>query len=80
MDRPYVLSPSNPYFAEGEKTIVYEICEQLEWQTPDRIIVPMGQGEHLSMIWRGISELRQLGLINEQKVSMMGVQLEATPR
>jgi threonine synthase len=77
MDRPYVLSPSNSYFAEGEKTIVYEICEQLEWQTPDRIIVPMGQGEHLSMIWRGISELRQLGLINEQKVSMMGVQLES---
>ena len=51
------------------------ICEQLEWQTPDRIIVPMGQGEHLSMIWRGISELRQLGLIKEKKVSMMGVQL-----
>lgn len=75
-DRPYDLSPSNPHFAEGEKTIVYEICEQLGWQAPSRIIVPMGRGEHLSMIWRGIIELRQLGLIDKQKVSMTGVQLE----
>jgi len=78
MDEEYhVLSPSNPYFAEGEKTIAYEICEQLGWQVPDRIIVPMGRGEHLSMIWRGISELRQLGLISNRKISMMGVQLES---
>jgi len=76
-DRSHVLSPSNPYFAEGEKTIVYEICEQLGWQTPDRIIVPMGRGEHLSMIWRGISELKRLGLITKQNVSMTGVQLES---
>jgi len=75
--RSHALSPSNPYFAEGEKTIVYEICEQLGWQAPDRIIVPMGRGEHLSMIWRGITELRQLGFINGQKISMMGVQLES---
>jgi threonine synthase len=75
-EKSHVLSPSNPYFAEGEKTIAYEICEQLRWQVPDRIIVPMGRGEHLSMIWRGISELRQLSLISERKISMMGVQLE----
>jgi threonine synthase len=76
-ERPHILSPSNPYFAEGEKTIAFEICEQLGWQTPDRIIVPMGSGENLSMIWRGISELGQVGLINRQKVSMTGVQLES---
>jgi threonine synthase len=35
----YALSPSNPYFAEGEKTSAYEICEQLGWRTPDTIIV-----------------------------------------
>jgi threonine synthase len=75
--KSHVLSPSNPYFAEGEKTIAYEICEQLGWEVPDRIIVPMGRGEHLSMIWRGISELRRLGLVSERKISMMGVQLES---
>jgi threonine synthase len=72
----YMLTPSNPFFAEGEKTAAYEICEQLGWRTPDRIIVPMGHGEHLSMIWRGINELRKVGLINEQHVAMTGVQLE----
>jgi len=71
----YALSPSNPYFAEGEKTSAYEICEQLGWRTPDRIIVPMGHGEHLSMVWRGINELRCLGLIDEQHVAMTGVQV-----
>jgi threonine synthase len=76
-ERSYPLSPSNPYFAEGEKSAAYELCEQLGWRTPDRIIVPMGHGEHLSMIWRGINELRQLDLINEQHVSMTGVQLES---
>jgi len=73
----HMLSPSNPYFAEGEKTAVFEICEQLGWRIPDRIIVPMGRGEHLSMIWRGITELRQLSLINKQHVSMTGVQVES---
>ncbi len=72
----YSISSSNPYFAEGEKTTAYEICEQLEWQTPDRIVVPIGHGEHISMIWRGINELRELGLIQNRNVAMMGVQIE----
>jgi threonine synthase len=76
VERSYTLTPSNPFFAEGEKTAGYEICEQLGWRTPDRIIVPMGHGENLSMIWRGINELRMVGLVNKQHVSMTGVQLE----
>jgi threonine synthase len=76
VEKSYMLTPSDPFFAEGEKTTAYEICEQLGWRTPDRIIVPMGHGENLSMIWRGIKELRKVGLINQQHVSMTGVQLE----
>lgn len=75
-EKSYVLSSSNPYFAEGEKTTAFEICEQLQWQTPDRIIAPMGHGEHISMIWKGIKELRTLGLIQNQNVIMTGVQIE----
>jgi len=75
--KSYTLSPSNPYFAEGEKTAAYEICEQLGWRTPDRIVVPMGHGEYLSMIWRGIKELRNLGLVSNQEVAMTGVQVES---
>jgi len=76
LKKTYILSSSNPYFAEGEKTTAYELCEQLQWQTPDRIIVPIGHGEHISMIWRGIKELRDLGLIPNQSVMMTGVQIE----
>jgi threonine synthase len=73
--RLYTLSSSNPYFAEGEKTTAYEICEQLGWRTPDRIIVPMGHGEHISMIWKGVNELRELGLIEDRGMAMTGVQV-----
>jgi threonine synthase len=76
VEKSYRLTPSDPFFAEGEKTAAYEICEQLGWRTPDRIMVPMGHGENLSMIWRGINELRKVGLINKEHVSMSGVQLE----
>ena len=51
-------------------------CEQLQWRTPDRIIVPMGHGEHISMVWRGIKELRDIGLLQNQNVFMTGVQIE----
>ncbi|MEM2106179.1 MAG: threonine synthase, partial [Candidatus Bathyarchaeia archaeon] len=74
--KTYTLSPGNPYFTVGEKTTAYELCEQLGWRTPDRIVVPMGHGEHISMIWRGMNELRSLGLISDLKAAMTGVQLE----
>ena len=70
----YSISPINPFFAEGEKTTGYELCEQLNWILPDKIIVPMGHGEHLSMIWKGIKEFFNLGLINSINVGMVGVQ------
>ncbi|MEM2576604.1 MAG: threonine synthase [Candidatus Bathyarchaeia archaeon] len=70
----YLISPLNPFFAEGEKTTGYELCEQLNWNIPDKIVVPMGHGEHLSMIWMGINEFFAFGLINSINVSMIGVQ------
>ena len=76
VEKSYVLSSNNPYFAEGEKTTAFEICEQLQWRTPDRIIVPMGHGEHISMVWRGIKELRDIGLLQNLNVFMTGVQIE----
>lgn len=72
--RGFKVAPEDPFFAEGEKTTGYEICEQLGWSAPDRIVVPMGHGEHLSMIWKGINELFELGLITSKDVRMVGVQ------
>ncbi|MEM3832010.1 MAG: threonine synthase [Thermoprotei archaeon] len=63
-----------PYYTEGSKTLVYEIAEQLNWSLPDKIIVPMASGALLYMIWKGINELKSLNLIDNKKVSLIGVQ------
>lgn len=54
----------NPYQWEGPKTIAYEICEQLEWRTPDWVLIPLGGGGNLSAAWKGFVELKTLGLID----------------
>jgi threonine synthase len=76
-DGSYVISPGNPYFLEGEKTTGYEIAEQLGWELPDRIIVPMGNGGHLSMIWKGLNEMVEIGFLDENKVMMTGIQAQS---
>lgn len=53
----------NPYTREGKKTCALEIAEQLGWQTPDWVIVPTGDGNILSAIWKGFDELAALGLL-----------------
>ena len=60
----YTPSPTgDPYSQEGYKTIAYEICEQLGWDVPDKVIVPTGQGLGLSGVWRGFVDLYEIGLI-----------------
>lgn len=56
-------SAVNPYRSEGDKTIAYETCEQLDWSAPDWVIVPVGGGGDLSGQWRGYCELEQLGVV-----------------
>ena len=51
-----------PYYAEGSKTLAFEICEQLGWTTPDHVVVPVASGSQLTKIHRGFSELREVGL------------------
>ncbi len=54
----------NPYTREGKKTCSFELCEQFDWQPPDRIVVPVGDGNIISGIWKGLVELRAVGLID----------------
>ena len=70
----YPILPNNPYFLEGLKTIAYEIAEQLNFNPPDFVIIPMGNGGCISMIWKGFKELVKIGLINEIP-SLVGVQI-----
>ncbi|OYT48278.1 MAG: threonine synthase [Desulfurococcales archaeon ex4484_42] len=60
-----------PYRLEGKKTMGYEIVEDLDWIAPDAIIYPTGGGTGLLGIWKGINELRVMGLLKEEKLPRM---------
>jgi threonine synthase len=51
------------YYAEGSKTLAYEVAEQLGWQAPDHVVVPLGSGSQLCKIAKGFQELEKVGLI-----------------
>ncbi len=63
-----------PYYAEGSKTVGYEIAEQLGWRLPDNIVVPMAGGSLITKIRKSFSELIALGLVEEKKVKFFGAQ------
>ncbi|TFG26806.1 threonine synthase [Candidatus Thorarchaeota archaeon] len=70
----HCVAGCNPHFLEGEKTTVFEICEQLDWTTPDWLVIPMGNGGHISMTWKGLKELEELGFISETHTKLVGAQ------
>jgi threonine synthase len=55
---------TNPYTREGKKSCAYEICEQLGWETPDLVLVPVGDGNILSGTWKGFRDFHAAGLID----------------
>ncbi|MFQ5934712.1 MAG: pyridoxal-phosphate dependent enzyme, partial [Dehalococcoidia bacterium] len=59
-----------PYYAEGSKTLGYEVAEQLEWRAPDWAIVPAASGSLFTKIWKGLKELAQIGVIDPPKTRM----------
>jgi threonine synthase len=59
-----------PYYAEGSKTLGYEVAEQLGWRAPDNCVVPAASGELHTKIWKGLTELADVGLINSVKTNM----------
>ncbi len=65
-----------PYYAEGSKTLAFEIAEQLGWELPDRCIVPIASGSLFTKIARGFEEWRELGLLEGELPSMNGAQAE----
>ena len=62
---------SNPYQSEGNKTVAYEIVEQLG-RAPDHMLVPVGGGGSIAGIWRGFRDLQRMGVIS-QLPQMIGV-------
>ncbi len=77
LDDPRTLQvdAGNPYLLEGEKTTCFEIAQDMGWNLPEVIVVPVGTGGHLSMVWRGICQLRDAGLVGGSKCRLIGVHL-----
>ncbi|WP_214417103.1 threonine synthase [Sphaerisporangium fuscum] len=63
-----------PYYAEGSKTLAYEIAEQLGWRIPDQIIIPVASGSQLTKIDKGFKELIKLGLVDDKPYKIFGAQ------
>jgi threonine synthase len=59
------------YYVEGSKTLAFEVAEQLDWNVPDQLIVPVGSGAMLNAICKGFEELQSVSLLND--VSSMHV-------
>jgi threonine synthase len=56
-----------PYYVEGSKTLAYEVAEQLGWEVPDNLVIPVGSGAMLNAICKGFEELHSLGLIDSPR-------------
>jgi len=67
-----------PYYAEGSKTLGYEVTEQLGWNAPDHCVAPAASGELHTKIWKGIQEMRDIGLIDAAKTKMHLAQPEGS--
>jgi threonine synthase len=75
-DWAFVNINMRPYYAEGSKTLAFEIAEQLGWELPDRCVVPIASGSLFTKIARGFEEFSQLGLVQGELPAMNGAQAE----
>jgi len=69
----YLLNSINPFRIEGQKSLGYEICDQLNQEAPDRVVVPVGNAGNISAIWKGFTEFHELGVV-ETLPKMTGIQ------
>jgi threonine synthase len=75
-ERPWAFVNVNlrPYYAEGSKTLAFEIAEQLGWALPDRIVCPIASGSLFTKIGKGLEEWLELGLISGELPIFSGAQ------
>jgi len=63
-----------PFYAEGSKTLGYEIAEQLGWRLPDQIVIPVASGSQLTKVDKAFRELIALGLVEDKQYRVFGAQ------
>jgi threonine synthase len=64
------------YYAEGSKTLAFEIAEQLGWQTPDAVFAPVASGALFTKLWQGFEQFRRLELVEGPRPRIFGGQAE----
>jgi threonine synthase len=72
-DDIYLLNSLNPFRPQGQKSIGFEVADQLGFETPDRVVVPMGNCANIWAIYKGFFEFRETGLV-EDIPKMTGIQ------
>ncbi|TSD68240.1 threonine synthase [Aeromicrobium piscarium] len=65
-----------PFYAEGSKTLGYEIAEQLGWRLPDQVVIPVASGSQLTKVHKAFTELIELGLVEDKPYTIFGAQAE----
>jgi threonine synthase len=73
-DWAFVNVNVRPYYAEGSKTLAFEIAEQLGWRLPEQVVVPVASGSQLTKIDKGFRELTSLGLVESTPYTVYGAQ------
>ncbi|HEU0087496.1 MAG TPA: threonine synthase [Pseudonocardiaceae bacterium] len=73
-DWAFVNVNVRPYYAEGSKTLGYEVAEQLGWRLPDQIVVPIASGSQLTKVDKGFREFIELGLVDPKPYRVFGAQ------
>jgi threonine synthase len=76
LDWAFVNVGLRSYYAEGSKTLAFEIVEQLGWSLPDAVIAPIGSGSMFTKVHQGFGELLTLGLVEGQTPRLIGGQGE----
>ncbi|TCO50799.1 threonine synthase [Actinocrispum wychmicini] len=73
-DWAFVNVNVRPYYAEGSKTLAYEIAEQLGWRLPEQVVVPIASGAQLTKVDKGFRELGELDLVEATPYRVFGAQ------
>jgi threonine synthase len=71
----YLMNSINPFRLEGQKTLAFEILDQLGGRVPEVVMLPVGNGGNISAAWKGFTEFRQLKIVKDRP-RMIGIQAE----
>jgi len=76
LDWAFVNVNLRAYYAEGSKTLAFEIVEQLGWELPDAVVAPIASGSLFTKLWQGFEQLRRVGLVDGDLPRLHGGQAQ----